>query len=116
MTGNFGNLEEAEAFQEILDQLNLGEMPPKGKPKPKADELKRVVAHLTQSLARARESAKARTDVLTAMVDAMRLETFNKDPFAKGSLRQEWSSSTRASSMPYSRVSKLRKAKLAEEE
>ena len=47
--------------------------------------------------------------------EALPLETFNKDPFAKGSLRQEWSS-TRASSMPYSRVSKLRKAKLAEEE
>ena len=39
LTGNFGNLEEAESFQEILDQLNLGEMPPKGKPQPKADEL-----------------------------------------------------------------------------
>ena len=58
LTGDFAKLEEAETFQEILDQLNLGEMPPKGKPQPKADELKRVVAHLTQSLARARESAK----------------------------------------------------------
>ena len=30
LTGNFTQLAEAEAFQEILDQLNLGEMPPEG--------------------------------------------------------------------------------------
>ena len=47
LTGDFAKLEEAETFQEILDQLNLGEMPPKGKPQPKADELNRVVAHLS---------------------------------------------------------------------
>ena len=58
LTGDFARLEEAETFQEILDQLNLGEMPPKGKSQPAANELKRVVAHLTESLARARESAK----------------------------------------------------------
>ena len=44
-------------FQEILDQLNLGEMPPEDEAQPKADELSRVVTHLTQSLAQAREVA-----------------------------------------------------------
>jgi len=58
LTGNFAKLEEAEIFQEILDQLNLGEMPPEGKPQPKVSELKRVVGHLTQSLARTHELAK----------------------------------------------------------
>ncbi len=58
LTGNFAKLEEAETFQEILDQLNLGEMPPEEKPQPKLSELKRVVGHLTQSLARAHELAK----------------------------------------------------------
>ena len=57
LTGDFTKLAEAESFQEILDQLNLAEMPPKGKKQPTPAEVKRVVAHLTQSLARARESA-----------------------------------------------------------
>jgi mono/diheme cytochrome c family protein len=54
LTGNFTKLAEAESFQEILDQLNLDEMPPEGKKQPTPAEVKRVVAHLTQSLARAR--------------------------------------------------------------
>lgn len=54
LTGNFTKLAEAEAFQEILDQLNLGEMPPKSKKQPAPAELKRVVTHLTGALARAR--------------------------------------------------------------
>ncbi|HAH98129.1 MAG TPA: hypothetical protein DCO70_02265 [Verrucomicrobiales bacterium] len=57
LTGTLAKSEEAEIFQEILDQLNLGEMPPKGKSQPNADELKRVVAYLTQALVRARELA-----------------------------------------------------------
>ena len=31
LTGDFTQLKEAETFQEILDQLNLAEMPPEGK-------------------------------------------------------------------------------------
>ena len=54
LTGDFTKLAEAEAFQEILDQLNLGEMPPKSKKQPAPAELKRVVTHLTGALARAR--------------------------------------------------------------
>ena len=58
LTGNFAKLAEAETFQEILDQLNLAEMPPKGKKQPTPAEMKRVVEHLTQSLAREREAAR----------------------------------------------------------
>ena len=57
LTGDFTRLEEAEMFQEILDQLNLGEMPPEGKSQPAPDKLRRVVVHLTRSLAHAREVA-----------------------------------------------------------
>ena len=57
LTGDFTQLAEAEAFQEILDQLNLGEMPPEGKPRPNPPDLKLLVAQLTESLARARAAA-----------------------------------------------------------
>ena len=57
LTGDFTNLEEAEVFQEILDQLNLAQMPPEGKKHPPVAELKEVVEQLTQSLAYARKVA-----------------------------------------------------------
>ena len=57
LTGDFTNLEEAEVFQEILDQLNLAQMPPEGKKQPPVAELKEVVEQLTQSLAYARKVA-----------------------------------------------------------
>jgi len=51
--------ENAETFQEILDQLNLGEMPPEGKKQASAQETKQAVAWLTETLEAAR---KARRD------------------------------------------------------
>ena len=57
LTGDLSKLSEAESFQEILDQLNLAEMPPEGKKQPEPDELKRVVSQLTKSLMSAREMA-----------------------------------------------------------
>ena len=35
LTGDFTQLKEAETFQEILDQLNLTEMPPEEKKQPR---------------------------------------------------------------------------------
>ena len=61
LKGDLTLLEEAEAFQEILDQLNLAEMPPEDERQPDPDELRRVVAHLTEALAVARENAKGNT-------------------------------------------------------
>ncbi|MFP6737924.1 MAG: DUF1587 domain-containing protein, partial [Planctomycetota bacterium] len=57
LAGDFSRLKEAELFQEILDQLNLAEMPPKKAKKPPEAETRQVVAHLTKSLALAREAA-----------------------------------------------------------
>ena len=42
--------ETLAAWQGILDQLNLGEMPPKKNPQPEAQELARVVDSLTDQL------------------------------------------------------------------
>ena len=59
LTGHLDAIEEAESFQEILDQLNLAEMPPEDEPQPSEKELKEIVSWLTDSLAEARESARA---------------------------------------------------------
>ena len=42
-------IDSAEHFQEILDQLNLAEMPPEDEKQPSDPELKRIVAFLTSS-------------------------------------------------------------------
>lgn len=47
-----------ESLQEILDQLNLGDMPPQGEPQPSDKELAAAVNWLTASLKRARELAR----------------------------------------------------------
>ncbi|MDE2679959.1 MAG: DUF1587 domain-containing protein, partial [Verrucomicrobiota bacterium] len=61
LTGDFTQLKEAETFQEILDQLNLAEMPPEGKKQPAPAEVRRVVEHLTKSLSQARVAARQNT-------------------------------------------------------
>ena len=43
-------LPDAEHFQEIVDQLNLGTMPPEGEARPSAEEVKRIVSILTNTL------------------------------------------------------------------
>ncbi len=40
----------AERWQEVLDALNLGQMPPEGRPRPANEELEPVLEHLTDSL------------------------------------------------------------------
>lgn len=59
LSGILSDIDEAEAFQEILDQLNLAEMPPEDEKQPSEEELSRIVSLLTTSLAEARESARA---------------------------------------------------------
>ena len=51
-----GNL---EIWQGVLDQLNLGEMPPKKQPRPARAEVKPVVDALTRTLALAYEKARS---------------------------------------------------------
>ena len=53
-------------FQDILDQLNLGEMPPEEQPRPDPNEVKEVVAWLTTSIAEA-QSKRASNDSETVL-------------------------------------------------
>ncbi|TWU50619.1 hypothetical protein Poly51_39110 [Rubripirellula tenax] len=54
--------EAARQWQDILDVLNLGEMPPEDEPQPKADETKQFVAVVTRQLQAFYESNKASTE------------------------------------------------------
>lgn len=51
------DIDTAEHYQEILDQLNLAEMPPDDEPQPSDERLQQIVAYLTTELAKAREAA-----------------------------------------------------------
>ena len=53
------HLESLETWQNILDQLNLGEMPPKKSPQPAAQVSKPVIATLTKALATAYEKSRS---------------------------------------------------------
>ena len=48
-----------EIWQGVLDQLNLGEMPPKKQPRPEVVKIQEVVDILTQSLAKAYEKTRS---------------------------------------------------------
>jgi len=85
--------DEAERLQEVLDQLNLGAMPPEDEKQPATEELKRVVLHLTASLARAREAAREnvgkvvlrrlnRVEYRNTIRDLFRLKMVDFDPTA----------------------------------
>lgn len=56
LAAELSDKETAEHWQEILDVVNLGEMPPEDEPQPSADDTKRFVAEVTRQLALARES------------------------------------------------------------
>ena len=49
----------AERWQEVLDALNLGQMPPEGRPRPANKELEPVLEHLTDSLLLAKQRFSA---------------------------------------------------------
>ena len=50
LTLKIGNSDTALHWQEVLDVLNLGEMPPEDEPAPRDDQLRKVLAHLTEAL------------------------------------------------------------------
>ena len=56
---DLANIENLEIWQGMLDQLNLGEMPPKKQPRPKQAEIKEAVSTLTLALATAYEKARS---------------------------------------------------------
>ena len=47
-------LDDLERYQEIVDQLNLANMPPEKEPQPSAEERARAIARLTRQLTAAR--------------------------------------------------------------
>ena len=51
-------LDDLERYQEIVDMLNLGDMPPEDERQPTVDERARVIAQLTQQIAIARIELK----------------------------------------------------------
>ena len=53
MTRGIGNITDATHWQDVLDKLNAGEMPPKKKKQPTDEELALVVGDLTESLQKA---------------------------------------------------------------
>ena len=53
LSGQIGKLDDLERYQEIVDQLNLGNMPPEDEPQPTAEERAQAIAHLTRQLATA---------------------------------------------------------------
>ncbi|HAY82237.1 MAG TPA: hypothetical protein DCY79_20725 [Planctomycetaceae bacterium] len=59
LSGQIKNLDDLTRYQEIVDQLNLENMPPAGEPQPTAAERARVIAALTEQLAKARAELKA---------------------------------------------------------
>ena len=56
LAGKITDLEQLELWQEIVDQLNLGEMPPPKKRQPVAGEKARIIASITAGLAAARST------------------------------------------------------------
>ena len=58
LTNDIRTPDEAMLWQEILDQLNLGEMPPKKEKQPQKAELLAAVDAITQSLADATQRFK----------------------------------------------------------
>ena len=91
LTGNPKTLDEAEGLQEILDQLNLAEMPPEDEKQPKLEETRQVVTYLTEVLDQARENAREnrgkvvlrrlnRTEYLNTIRDLFELKMVDFDP------------------------------------
>ena len=55
LTGSIEDFKQQEQWQEILDQLNLGEMPPEDERQPSDKERLKVVGIITQGIAESRE-------------------------------------------------------------
>ena len=52
-------LDDLERYQEIVDQLNLGTMPPEGAKQPSPEQRARIITFLTQKLESARSNFKS---------------------------------------------------------
>jgi len=88
---DFTKPQNGELLQDILDQLNLGTMPPEDARQPAAADVKAVVARLTSSLAEARAAARMhvgkvvlrrlnRTEYFNTVRDLFELNMTDFDP------------------------------------
>lgn len=50
LPSRIGSIDDLERYQEIVDQLNLAEMPPEDEPQPSAEERAKMIDHLTQKI------------------------------------------------------------------
>ena len=62
LPANFVDRSSADPWGEVLDRINLGEMPPQDAPQPPASELAAVVDWLTREIAAARQRAESTGD------------------------------------------------------
>ncbi|MEM7231203.1 MAG: DUF1592 domain-containing protein [Planctomycetota bacterium] len=96
LTGDLGEIETLEIWQNILDQLNLGEMPPKKRPQPSREETATVVRELTGALKAAYEAKRStgaqtvlrrlnRHELRNTLRDLLYLEGADFRPDAAGS-------------------------------
>jgi len=89
---DFSNPQNGELLQDVLDQLNLGEMPPADEPQPSPAQLRSVVAMLTKTMATARDAAQShttgrvvlrrlnRTEYLNTVRDLFQMDMTDFDP------------------------------------
>jgi Protein of unknown function (DUF1592)/Protein of unknown function (DUF1588)/Protein of unknown function (DUF1587)/Protein of unknown function (DUF1585)/Protein of unknown function (DUF1595)/Planctomycete cytochrome C len=89
---DFSNPQNGKLLQDVLDQLNLGQMPPEDEPQPTTEEVRKVVRALTATLAEARGAARShsaarvvlrrlnRTEYLNTIRDLFQLNMTDFDP------------------------------------
>ena len=73
LTADFGESQSAQKWIEVLDRINLGEMPPEDEPRPSAQELAEVTDWITDQI-RSQHDAAASTGGKVVMRRMTRLE------------------------------------------
>jgi len=90
LTLDFGDRDTAWAWDEVLDMLNLGDMPPEDEPRPNSEAINEMVSWITQELAdsilvtEAREMTRLRRmnryEYLNTVRDLLELKVDSFDP------------------------------------
>ena len=60
LPAQINQLDDLQRYQEIVDQLNLGSMPPEGEQQPTAEERLKTITHLTRQIASAHKVRASR--------------------------------------------------------
>jgi hypothetical protein len=75
LDANLADVDVAQHWQDIVDQLNLGDMPPKGARQPKPDEVRPIVERISRELL----AAHARREGTTGRITLRRLNRVQYD-------------------------------------